>query len=239
MRPLTTSELLDLWQEGGRMGPVERTLRLVGTASDARTLGEMARLSIGERDLRLLQLREWLFGSRLSFLVNCPLCSALNEWDGDLGELRLQDHRPDDAGRRYACETDGYHLSYRLPNTEDLYGERDEKKILINCILSLEDEQGPCAPEDCPDTVLQDLARQIEIQDPQADIRFTVHCPACGHNWQTFFDIGGYLWAEIDSWAKHTLEEIYLLAFYFGWSEQAILSMAPGRRQLYVQMIRS
>jgi hypothetical protein len=239
MRPLTTSELLDIWQEGSRQPPIERTLRLVGAACGNVSIREVARLSIGERDLRLLQLREWFFGTRLHNVVNCPLCSAVSEWDGELGDLRLQAHRADDASRQYACETEGYRLYFRLPNSEDLWTSRDVTKILTGCILSVEGEQGPCAPEECPATVLETLAQAIEREDPQADIRFTVRCPSCDHAWETNFDIGSYLWAEIDNWARRTLEDVYLLARHFGWSEQSILTMAPRRRQLYLQFIGS
>jgi hypothetical protein len=239
MRPLNSSELLDLWQDGSTLLPVARSLQLIGSACDAPSIADMARLSIGERDLRLLQLREWLFGTRLRNIVNCPVCMALSEWEGDTATLRLQQPRPDDADRRYAYETEGYRLAYRLPNSEDLYQAKDEAAVLTACILSVESDQGHCPPAECPGSVLEKLAEQIERQDPQADIRFTVHCPACAHSWETVFDIGTYLWAEIDNWARRTLEEIYTLAFYFGWSEEAILSMSPKRRSLYIQLIRS
>jgi hypothetical protein len=239
MRALTSTELLDLWQEGSRQSPLERALHLVGAACDVNSIQEIARLSIGERDLRLLQLREWLFGTQLHNLVNCPVCTGVCEWEGDLNALRMQTHRRDDIERRYEYVTDGYHLYYRLPNSEDLYGTKDEKKILIDCILTVDGEQGPCLPDDCPSGVLEKLALQIEQEDPQADIRFNVHCPTCDHQWETNFDMGSYLWAEIDNWARHTLDEIYTLASHFGWSEHTILSMSSRRRQLYVQLIRS
>jgi hypothetical protein len=237
MRPLTSTELLDLWQEGGRLLPIDRTLRLLAAASGNSSIREVARLSIGERDLRLLQLREWLFGTKLHNLANCPVCSSVSEWDTDLGNFRLQAFRDDDTERKYECEVDGFHLFYRLPNSEDLRSIPDATTILTRCILSIEGKGSSCAPEECPQPVLEFLARAIEKEDPQADIRFSLRCPNCDHTWEANFDIGSYLWAEIDNWARHTLEEVCTLAYQFGWSEQSILAMTPRRRQLYIELI--
>jgi hypothetical protein len=64
-------------------------------------------------------------------------------------------------------------------------------------------------------------------------------CPNCCNQWEGQFDIASYLWTEINTWARHMLQEVYLLARAFGWSEYAILTMSPQRRQLYLEMIRA
>ncbi|HEX9511224.1 MAG TPA: hypothetical protein VF939_12130 [Puia sp.] len=246
MRPLNTIELLDIWQAGSRQPLIEKTLRLIGVSCDNSSIDEMARLSIGERDLRLLQLREWIFGVRLHNTVHCPRCSELTEWEAKLDDLRLQPPRPDDGKKTFIANIDGYELAYRLPNSEDLYSllpygvpVKDPKTLLSRCILSLHQNQRPCMPDELPDTVFNSLAQQMEQEDPQADIRIEVHCPACTHSWEAVFDIITYLWTEIDGWARRTLEEVYLLALNFGWSEHAILTMPPQRRQLYIHLLRS
>jgi len=246
MRPLNTMELLDLWQAGSRQPLIEKTLRLIGAACDSPSVSEMARLSIGERDLRLLQLREWIFGPQLHNIAYCPHCSELTEWDARLDDLRLQAARPEGSGPVFDCSIEGYQLQFRLPNSEDLYARlpdggtsADPKQLLSGCILSLQQNERACLPEELPDTVFDSLARHIEKEDPQADIRIEVQCPACAHSWELVFDIIPYLWAEIDAWARRTLEEVYLLARHFSWSEQEILTMSPQRRQLYIHLLPS
>jgi hypothetical protein len=239
-------ELLDIWQAGSHQPLIEKTLHLLGVSCGNDSIREMARLSIGERDLRLLQLREWIFGARLHNIVHCPRCAGLTEWDARLDDLRLQPLRPDDGKKTFECSIDGYELTFRLPNSEDLYSflpddapVKDPKKLLGRCILSLRRDYRSCTPDELPDTVFDTLAQHMEREDPQADIRIEVNCPACAHSWEAVFDIIPYLWAEIDGWARRTLEEVCLLARNFGWSEHDILTMPPQRRQLYIHLLRS
>jgi hypothetical protein len=64
-------------------------------------------------------------------------------------------------------------------------------------------------------------------------------CPECGRRWEVVFDIGGFLWAEINDWAEHTLRTVHSLAEAYGWSEREILNLSPLRRQLYLGMVSS
>ena len=74
-------------------------------------------------------------------------------------------------------------------------------------------------------------------EDPQADIRMNLICPACTNKWETRFDIVGYLWAEIDNWAYRLMGEVVVLARAFGWQEKDIVNMSARRRHLYIQML--
>ena len=62
-------------------------------------------------------------------------------------------------------------------------------------------------------------------------------CPACGHAWQTAFDIAAFVWRELDDWAERTLHEIHVIASAYGWTESEILELGARRRQTYVEMI--
>ena len=63
-------------------------------------------------------------------------------------------------------------------------------------------------------------------------------CPACGHRWQSVFDIAAFLWREIDAWAQRTLRDVHALARGYGWHESDILALTATRRQIYLEMIR-
>ena len=65
MRTLNSIELLRVWEDGIHFTLTERSLQLLSIACGVPDLNKVADWSIGERDARLLQLREWMFGSRL------------------------------------------------------------------------------------------------------------------------------------------------------------------------------
>ncbi len=206
-------------------------------------------MSIGERDARLLQIREWLFGSRLSNVAHCPHCGEKVEWENDTAAFHLQPFSsPEPAFKIFQLQTGAFHIRFRLPNSQDVQQALNDRaffeqprKFLARCMVDLNGSEQDIAEKVkvLPAEVFEQLSQQIELEDPQANISFQMNCPACQHEWPITFDIQSYLWAEIDNWAKHVLREVYLLARSFGWSERDILNMHPLRRQLYLEIIGS
>ncbi|MBO9205492.1 MULTISPECIES: T4 family baseplate hub assembly chaperone [Niastella] len=246
MRPLTTVELLNIWEAGIHQTLMEKSLHLVTTACSLSSIHEAANLPIGERDHKLLQLREWMFGSRLINTMNCPSCNETVEWETDLRELYLQTAHDTTASREYNLESDGFNIRFRLPNSGDLLNailnnasNLVAQKVLAGCILEARRDQNTITIDELPNEVFTALNQHLGKEDPQADIWMLLTCPYCSHQWEGQFDIVSYLWIEIDNWAKHMLHEVYLLATTFGWSEYDILNLSPQRRQLYLEMIRS
>lgn len=232
MRPLTAAELMDHWETGLQQSLLERSLGLLATACVADP-EQIAALSIGERDARLLQLREWLFGPRLLNMAYCPHCAEQVEWETTVQQLRLQPCLQPDAITSRSLETAGYTIRYRLPNTLDICAAyTNAASLLQRCILEVQ----PGA-QTLPDNVTDALMQRMSEEDPQADIRMLLNCPACSHQWEALFDIASYLWAELHQWALRLLHEVSLLARAFGWSERDILNMSAQRRQLYLEMI--
>src|SRR5262245_38380455 len=74
MRPLTASELLQVWERGASQSPPRRMLELLAASAPELGAGQLAALPIGERDRRLLRLRQWLFGPNLATVTACPQC---------------------------------------------------------------------------------------------------------------------------------------------------------------------
>ena len=72
MRALKAMELLTVWERGLNQTLLERVLALLIAACPKIDSETIAGLSIGERDARLLQLREWMFGSHLVNTAQCP-----------------------------------------------------------------------------------------------------------------------------------------------------------------------
>lgn len=243
MHPPHPEQLLRLWEEGLQQSLLDRSVRLLAASCSVAELSPVYRMSIGERDVRLLQLREWMFGHRLKNMATCPACGQLTEWETSTHDLRLQSIPGTLTERTFNIDLNGYSVRFRLPASSDMVkaiadkNARNEAFILSGCILEAKQEDTNADKEKLPPEVYSAIEQRMSEEDPQADIRMKISCPDCTHTWETRFDIMSYLWAEITSWAKRILRDIYLLARTFHWSEKDILSMTPQRRQLYLQMI--
>jgi len=114
----------------------------------------------------------------------------------------------------------------------------NHRMLLANCILEIQSGEVQSLAKDLPESVWDELDHQMEQKDPQADIRMKIKCPACLTDFEAGFDIMNFLWAEINDWAHRILQEVYLLARSYGWSEKDILSMSSRRRHAYREMLR-
>lgn len=243
MKILSPAELLTIWEEGMEQPLLEKSIRLLSKAfeEDVKTMGH---LSIGQRDARLLHLHEWMFGSTLRNLANCPQCNETIEWETNTRDLTLQPILPDGQVKTFTCEKEGYRIRFRLPDSYDISRAvvdpsylADQKKLIADCILEKTKEGITCEGNTLPDEIWNAVEEQMAKEDPQADIRMTIICPSCSYRWDAGFDIAGFLWAEIQNWAQRIMQEVYLLARSFGWSEKDILNMGARRRQTYLQML--
>src|SRR6185503_1123083 len=118
MKPLNAPELLRVWEESLHQPLLEKSIGLLSKACPNEEAGEMEQLSIGERDARLLQLREWLFGPTLRNLSSCPQCAEVVEWESSTTSIRLQ--AINTGIKNYQLEKDEYTIQFRLPNSLDM-----------------------------------------------------------------------------------------------------------------------
>lgn len=244
MRALTASELLQVWESVYGQPPLQRTLGLLSAACPDLSPQEVARLSIGERDARLLSLREWMFGTRMASTARCPQCEEQVEWETDVASIRLQESERDCSTQELTLQTTGFQIRFRLPNSEDIAAvlcspdsARGVSQLLERCVLQVRRNGETVAVADLPDTARQAIAAGMEEADPQADIRMVLTCGACGYQWDTAFDIASFLWSEVNTWAEDMIRAVHRLASSYGWSERDILTMSPIRRQLYLGMV--
>ena len=239
MRPLSTSELLSVWERGQARPVAERALALLAAACPDETPDALARLSIGRRDALLMTLREWTFGPRLVSLAACPDCGERLELDMAVADLRVPSPGP--APERLEMTVDGYEIALRLPDSRDLAALSGEaglpalrQRLLDRCLLSVR-RRGKEAS--LPEELAEAAVARLAEADPQADVHLDLSCPACGISWLAAFDIVTFFWREIEAWAARLLREVHALARAYGWSEGEILSLSPRRRQIYLQMV--
>jgi hypothetical protein len=244
MRPLSVPELLDVWEHGLTQPPIQRALAILTAACSDTEPEALARLSIGERDGRLLTLREWLFGPRLLGLAMCPGCGERLELAFSTTDLRVtSDIEPEAA---YGVDTAGYEVHFRLPNSRDLAAiahhsdvAMARQALLERCLLTARHQGQQLGAEQLPPQVTDAIAARMGQADPQAYLQLALVCPECGHQWHTTFDIAAFFWRELHAWANRTLRDVHLLATHYGWREMDILTMSPQRRQWYLHMVNA
>lgn len=203
----------------------------------------LAALSIGERDRRLLTLRQLTFGSQLASVANCSRCGETLEWNVETSDLVMQSATEQPAN--LSVDVDHYHVRFRLPNTLDLalLANSDwtdvacaRQRLFENCILGAEEKGEEVSASALPVSVTTAIVKRMAEADPQADLQVELACPACGEEWQAQFDIESFFWTEVCSWAQRILSEVHRLARAYGWSETEILGLSPWRRQVYLNL---
>jgi hypothetical protein len=240
MSSLGDRELVEVWERGQRLSPVDRALAILVRAEGELGIDDLARLSIGQRDTRLLKLRASTFGPRLMGLADCPDCSE--RLDVAFGTSELLG---DDSGAPEISVTEGeYYARVRPPNSLDL-GEAlradaagdPSSRLLTLCILEARHRGEPVAAASLPAEVAEAIERRIAEADPGAEIRLALECPHCGHRWQTTFDIVSFFWSEIHARAVRILQEVDRIASAYGWSEAEILALGAWRRHAYLEIL--
>ncbi len=252
MRPLTAAQLIEIWERGLHGTPIEQALVPLAVACPERSLDELKQLSLGRRDLDLLQLRSETLGPSIQGYADCPHCRERLEFALDTAEM-LRAIAPDatpsshSAVREFCCE--GYQVRYRLLNSEDLDAARNSpaaqqhdvrgvKRLLTRrCLIPANDSLGNVAVEDLPEVVIEQLAAQLEESDPASEIILDLKCASCSSESQLVFEIASFFWGEISALAQRLLREVHVLAGAYGWSEREILAMSATRRQYYLELV--
>jgi hypothetical protein len=224
----TAAELLGAWERSAPLGPVEREDTLLRLAEPDL---EPAELPVGERDARLLELRELLFGTELDGVADCPRCGEPVEYA--LETRALLAGRPEQSTVELVVS--GRKLRARLPTGTDLaeaaaMGDLEAARafLLERCLVG---ESVATSTE-----IASELARRLAEADPLADARLSLECPECRHEWTLAFEVGAWLWTELDGWAWRTLFDVHTLASAYGWSEAEVLALGP-RREIYLELV--
>ena len=243
MRTLSAAELLSIWEQGWGVTSSERTMALLAPACPESDHEQLWSLSVGERDRRLLALREATFGPQIAAVAECPNCGERLELTMQVPEIYLPAPQPSPAGD-HCLQVEEYEIRFRLPAAADLSAiarERDvnsaRQALLGRCLTSAHRGSDNVAIDMLPDHVLSAVTARMAEIDPQADVQLALSCPSCGHHWQASFDIAGFFWMELDAWAERLVREVHTLASAYGWREAEIVAMSPQRRQTYLELI--
>src|SRR5215469_5463315 len=194
MRRLSTSELLSVWEKAATERRSVWPITLLAAACTDESREDLARLSIGQRDSRLLELREQIFGPELNLLSTCKDCDARLELSVLVKSLRTgQREKP---AVPLSVKTGGFHIEFRVPDSFDLddaAGLSDSAGarmlLLERCVTRATRGEERVAVSELPAEVVDAIATGMAEADPQADMQLTMECPSCGHRCQGVFDI--------------------------------------------------
>lgn len=241
MHPLTTTDLMATWDAAATLEPAARPLALLAAACPEHSADELACLPVGTRDAMLLSQREWAFGADVSSLADCPRCAQPVEMRFRISDVCVDGPPPPPT---IDFRSRGHRLRIRVPSAADLEAAAqatDETAalavLLRRCILRAARGGEAVAIDELSDEVVLAIEARMAQADPQADMAFTLSCPACGHCWPAPFDIAEFFWAEIEAWARRVLHDVHVLAMAYGWREPDVLALSPRRRQHYLDMV--
>lgn len=245
MRSLSGQELLLIWEVAQYQHPVDQALTILTVALPDVPRDDLLALSVGQRDTRLLDVRQATFGSWFAGFAECAVCQERLEFTFDATDIRsLAGGEPVEMPLVCTQIIESYELRFRLPNSLDLAHVARFRDVLAarnlliqRCVLQISQQGVELALADLPESVLAIVAERMAECDPQAEVQLNLSCPACSNNWSIMFDIVSFFWTEICAQAKRSLREVHTLARAYGWPETDILSLSVARRQFYLEMV--
>ncbi|HYD82087.1 MAG TPA: hypothetical protein VEC06_19965 [Paucimonas sp.] len=240
----TAAALLRAWERGLDLSPTRRSLALLAAVS-AEDPEQLAALSIGARDARLLRLRQAVFGDAVAAVAQCPACGERLDAAFRIGDLctGAEDESSEPVHHLRSGDTE---IAYRVPTSADLLAIPDacdddqaQRFLLRRCVVSARIDGVATAADALPADAAAALSHAMHEADPQACTELSLTCPACGHAWNSLFDIAAFLWTEVHAWVLRTLRDVHTLARAYGWREADILAMSAHRRRLYLELASS
>jgi hypothetical protein len=244
MRELSPEQLVRLWEEGVDQHPTDRALAILRAADPHPDAPDtpLGALPLGERDRRLLDVRQRTFGRRMDAVVSCPHC-------GSIVELRCSTHdfilQPDDRQADHAfVEICGRHRRIRPLTSRDLAAAArcatpgSARRVLAACCVEPMAADAVAGADDFSDADLDIIAGALERIDPGAVRTLNIACPDCGAPREYELDVAQFLWTEIEAAAIRLLRDVHAIARAYGWSERDILAMTPIRRRTYLELVQ-
>jgi len=243
MKPLSAADIVRIWELGIAQSPMDRALTILSPAFPELTREELSRLSLGQLNAHLFDVRERLLGPEMSCYAECPHCTQGLEFMIAVSDIRgAGSVEPKQQEQELSIE--GYELRFRLLNSLDLktVAEAPDKKemrrmLAARCVLEAHREGTEISGDQLPEIVITSLAARLSECDSNAEVLLDLECPSCKNRWQTALDIAGFFWNELSAQVRRLLGEVHTIASAYGWHEAEILAMSARRRHYYLELI--
>jgi hypothetical protein len=235
---------MEAWESASGRGPSRRAIALLCAGYPDLPPDEAMRISVVERDLALLRLRERSFGGSLAAFAECSACAERLEFtlptSALAATLESAAARNVEEMRDETSTVQIHHAtSFDLEEAAAAPDMEGAKSVLLDrCVVALSDDGDSIAIETLPARLRDAAIARLEEMHGDAEISVRLACPACAHAGSVTFDIADYLWGEVRHAAARLMGEVHELAWAYGWSEREILAMSSRRRQNYLALIR-
>lgn len=241
MNGVSPAELLALWEDGARLHPIDRALRILRAVDPSRDPGSTARLPLGERDTLLLAARRAVLGDVLEAHTACPACGERSEFELSCTALIGDGTAPPPSWRVAA---DGAVVTLRPLDSLDAAVAAASadvnaayEALLSRSIVAAERDGEPLVVGNLSPELRAAISASLADHDDHAELLVDLACPACSHCWRSVLDIAGFLWAELASRGHRLLLDVHALAAAYGWREADVLALGPTRRAAYVTLV--
>ena len=213
---------------------IERLARAV----DGSTL-DWKELTVTDLDSLLLLLRQKVLGDVILSDIRCdkPSCGARVDISFRIGQyLASQRSRPpswvEEDGESGWFRLAGQTVKFRLPTGGDLAALEDQPRVERELIRQ-------CArPAGISARIRRRMERAMEALAPSLSRIVQGQCPECGGVLQIYFDVRSFVLRELRDRAASVYQDVHLLALYYKWPEESILSLPQKRRRYYAEMLR-
>ncbi len=243
MKPFTDADIMAIWEKGRALGPIAKPLTILQHAFPNLSYEDLGKLSIGQRDAGLLQIRKNLFGNNIFAVAQCESCKTNVEIPLDVDVLLVSafDIEKDHSAK---VEFADYFIHFQFPNSNHLAliakcSSIEEARLVLldHSIEKIEYQDRVISLDELPNSIVEKFIKHLSEEDPQAEIKLNYQCANCNVKAQSTFDISNFLWEEIESKAKDIFWEVHTLARAYGWTEKDVLDLSSIRRQHYVEMV--
>ena len=234
MDALNGERLLVAWERGLAVPQPLRPLALLELALPEKDLTTLASMPLAERNALLVELRAITFGRIIEAFATCPACDSPLEF-----ALHAEDVLPERAAPTEDVWVEaGIEMHMRAANTADLVAAAGASSEDDACALMLARTMG-INQEELDSFNHAHWLERFEQLNQAAEMQCALTCSACENRSDLDFDIAGFLWREVGAAARRLLAEIDRLASAYGWTERAIITLSPARRNAYLELLNS
>ena len=240
MRIPSDSELIAIWEMRRGRTPGRPRAHAALACFRAESLEEVARLSIGARDARLIEIYEYLFGPSLDAFAQCPACA-------EAARVQPLHPRPHGTAKSSSAastlEAGEFRVELRLPDSLDLCAvsgcsdlTQAGRLLMERCVVAAKVDGGACTgrgPAGGPDGGDRVEAGRGGPIGRDADRSYLpgVQAPVAGLARYRALSVDEDFRASQAPVARGPRARIGL------WLDRArILALSPARRQSYLEM---
>lgn len=198
-------------------------------------------LTVGDRQVLLMGLRQATFGPWVAAVVRCPWpdCGEQMDIGFSIPDIPVRPAGDPGADHEVTLPDAGAVLRFRLPTGADqeaigAWAADDPlgalEALLHRCVPGA--ESAGLRPGD-----RAAIERAMLTASFGPELSFGARCPECARSFTLPFDVQDFFFGEVTCTPDLLLREVHQLALNYHWSEQDILTLSRDRRQRYLALL--